>query len=383
MIFSFTQSDISDCYRYLHTIPEPEFCEFKTSDYIYGFLKKLGLSPVKCAKTGIYADICGKEPGKTILLRADIDALPLNEESGVPFCSAHKGYMHACGHDYHMACLLFAAKALAENKNSLKGKVRVLFQPAEEGSGGALPMINEGAADGADMAFAMHTEPLEATGTILYKNGGITASPDDYKVIITGKSGHGAEPEKCINPITIASEIIRRYNKIKETYFKDVQCVTTVCTINSGTLNNIIPETAVITGTARSFDAEIREKLKNILASCARKTATEYGGKCDFIYNALYPPTVNSEAANDILIKAALKTEGITSVKELEKGSMTGDDFSYFAQKVPSSYFKIGVGGKGERYPLHSSKFKIDEKALIIGTKLFVNICLQYMANQN
>ncbi|MBP3362053.1 MAG: amidohydrolase [Clostridia bacterium] len=380
MVFNFSSADISMAYRQLHKIPEPEFKEFRTSEFIWDFLSKSGLKPVKCAGTGIYADIAGKPGKKKILFRADIDALPISEESGVEFASENPGYMHACGHDMHTACLLFAAKTLNDNKDKFCGTVRVLFQPAEEGSGGALPMINEGAAEGVTAAFAMHVEPLESVGTILYKDGGIMASPDDYKILIKGRGGHGAEPEKCINPITAAAKLISRYNKIKEVYFSNTQCVTTVCTVNSGTMNNIIPDTLEMTGTARSFDAETRAKLKKLLEFYAEKTAGEFGADVEFTYNELYPPTISDSLMNEVVIKSALETEGITQIKELEKGSMTGDDFAYFTQLVPSSYFKLGVGGKGNRYPLHSAKFRIDEKALMIGCRLFVNIACRYLS---
>ena len=205
MEFYLNEEEIINSYRYLHTIPEPEWQEFKTSEYICDKLKEFGLSPVKCAKTGIYADIIVKGAQEKILFRADIDALPMSEETGLDFCSENEGYMHACGHDFHVSCLLYAAKILNENKELLKTSVRVVFQPAEEGSGGALPMIEEGVLDGVTAAYAIHAEPMENVGTILYKNGGITASPDDFLIKIYGRGGHGAEPENCINPIIVAS----------------------------------------------------------------------------------------------------------------------------------------------------------------------------------
>lgn len=382
MIFQFTNSDLSKTFRYLHSIPETEWNEVKTSAYIKKKLLEFGMNPIECTKTGVYADIIGgKGEGKMILLRADIDALPIKEESGVEYASKNDGVMHACGHDFHTTCLLYAAKALFDNRDRLKGKVRVLFQPAEEGDGGAEPMIKEGAMGEADAAFAIHADPLESVGTISYRDGGITASPDDYRVVIKGRGGHGANPEKCINPITVAAKIISRYNKIKETYFPDTPCVTTVCTVNSGTLNNIIPDTAEITGTARSFDEVTREKLRKYLEYYAEKTAKEYGAEAEFTYNALFPPCVNDAEMNKTAINAAVKTEGITEIKELKDGLMIGDDFSYFARLVPSSYIRFGTAGKGEKYPLHSSKFKVDEKALIIGCRFFVNVAVEYLKN--
>ncbi len=381
MKYSFDKNDLSKAYKYLHSIPEPEFQEFKTSEFIKSFLTDIGLKPVSCAGTGVYADIKGNaESDKILLIRADIDALPLKEESGVEFAS-NNGYMHACGHDMHTACLLYAAKALCENSECFKGTVRVVFQPAEEGTGGALPMIGDGAADGITAAVAMHVEPLESVGTLVYKDGSITASPDDFKVIIKGKGGHGAEPEKCINPLPAASEIILSFSQIVNDYFRGTDCVVSVCTVNGGSYNNIIPDSVEITGTARAFDSEVRFALRDKLESLSKKIGKEQGVEVEFIYNQLYPPTVNSSEINSIVLKAAEEVDEITKVCKLHKGSMTGDDFAYFAEICPSSYYRFGVGGNGERYPLHSSHFVIDLDALMPACKLMVNTAIKYLNN--
>lgn len=382
MNFSFEENDIIKTYKYLHSIPEPGFQEFKTSEYILEFLTELGLKPVRCAKTGVYADIKGtKTSDKLFLIRADIDALPLDEESGVDFASSNKGYMHACGHDMHTACLLYAAKALCENCNWFSGTVRVLFQPAEEGTGGALPMISEGAAEGVTASIAMHVDPLEALGTLIYRDGSITASPDDFKVNIKGKGGHGAEPENCINPLVAAAEIIKVYSEIKNKYFSDKDCVVSVCTINGGSFNNIIPDNVEITGTARAFEADVRFSLRDKLKELAFETGNKFGVDIEFEYNELYPPTVNSPVINSVVVKASEKITEITNIKSLDRGSMTGDDFAYFAEICPSSYFRFGVGGSGVRYPLHSSKFKIDTSALMPACKLLVYSSIEYLNN--
>lgn len=377
---NFDLSGIIETYRYLHTIPEPAFEEYKTSEYIFDFLKKINLSPKRCAKTGVYADICGKntDNSKMILIRADIDALPIIEDSGVEFCSKNNGYMHACGHDMHTACLLHVAKALSQNKDAFSGTVRVVFQPAEEGIGGAKPMIDEGVLEDVTAGLCMHVDPLADAGTVLYKDGSITASPDDYKLIIKGKGGHAAEPDKCINPVVIASEIIKEYSTLIENHFKGKECVTTVCTCHGGSFNNIIPDTVEITGTVRSFDNNTRYEVKSKLEEIAKQICTYHMAKYEFIYNELYPSTINSHKINEILKFAAENTNGIKSIVELKNGSMTGDDFAYFAQAVPSSYFRFGVGVAGERYPLHSSKFKIDETSLLVGCELIFNTVLKY-----
>ena len=380
MDFSFNENDIINSYKYLHSIPEPEFQEFKTSDYIKNFLYDIGLKPVACANTGVYADIAGSgETDEIFLIRADIDALPLDEKSGVDFSSAHSGYMHACGHDMHTACLLYAAKALVDNREAFKGTVRVLFQPAEEGSGGALPMIKEGAADGVTAAIAMHADPLELVGTVSYLDGSITASPDDFKLIIKGRGGHGAEPENCINPLKAAARIIDAYSAVKDDFFSDDDCVVSVCTVHGGSFNNIIPDSVEITGTARSFDSNIRSLLKDKLKEIAFKTQKELGVSIEFIYNELYPPTVCDRDINSVVIEACRKTEEIKKLVKLSRGSLTGDDFSYFAELCPSSYYRFGVAGDGERFPLHSPYFRIDTSALLPACKIFVYAAIEYL----
>ena len=376
MIYNFNEQDIIKTYEYLHTIPEIGFEEYKTCAFITDFLKNIGLSPVSCLETGVYADIKGeKDNGKLLLIRADIDALPVTELTDAPYKSKHEGVMHACGHDVHMTTLLYAAKVLAENKDKFSGTVRVLFQPAEEGEGGAEPMIQQGAAEGITAAVAMHIDPLEKTGTVTYKNGGITACPDNYKIVVKGKGGHGAEPEKCINPLVIASQVITELTKLKENYFKDRECLLSVCTCSGGTSSNIIPDVVEITGTARAIDNETRYALRDKIEEVADKVCKDLGGKSEFTYYPLYPPIINSEEINNIVVSAAKTTDGVTGIRELDKSFMIGDDFSYFAEKAPSSYFRFGVYGK---YPLHNAKMLPDENALMIGCRLFVNIVQKY-----
>lgn len=377
MIYNFTEQDIIKTYEYLHTIPEIEFQEKETCSFITDFLKKIGLSPVSCLETGVYADIKGeKDNGKLLLIRADIDALPVTELTDVSYKSKHEGVMHACGHDVHITTLLYAAKVLSENRDKFSGTVRVLFQPAEEGEGGAEPMIERGAADGITAAVAMHIDPLNPVGTVIYRNGSITACPDNFAIIIKGKGGHGAEPEKCINPLVIASKIITELSALKENYFMDKECLLSVCTCIGGTASNIIPDFVEITGTARAIDIETRYALRDKIKETADSVCKEMGGKAEFTYCYLYPPTVNDEQMNNIVISAAKKTNGISGIKELEKCFMIGDDFAYFAEKAPSSYFRFGVDGK---YLLHNAKMLPDKKSLMIGCRLFVNIAEEYL----
>lgn len=365
----------------LHATPETDFEEVKTSAFIREKLDEYNISYTVVAKTGIVAVIMGKDNGKTVLLRADIDGLPINDESEFPIKSERKGFMHACGHDIHTTCLLGAAKILNSIRDRLNGNVKLIFQPAEEGSGGALPMIEEGIMENphVDGAFALHVEPLEKTGNIQIKDGSIMASPDDFEIIVRGIGGHGAYPEKSINPLSVCSEILRKYHNIPKKY--NMPCVVTICSINGGSCRNAIPDTAVMTGTARSIDPATRNRLIELLEDIAKKTAKDFNAELDFNFNVLFPPVVNSTSMNNIIKKSAEKLKCIKDVITLDKASMAGDDFAYFAERVPAAYFKLGVGNseKSAVYAIHSPKFMADEEAFTIGSAILAQAAIDFL----
>lgn len=367
----------------LHKTPETDFVEFKTSAFIQSKLREYGIPFEIKATTGIAALIKGGRPGKTVLLRADIDGLPIKEESGVDFKSEHEGYMHACGHDIHATCLLGAAKILNEIKNDISGNIKLIFQPAEEGAGGALPMIEEGIMENPhiDGAFAMHVEPLESTGNIQIKDGSIMASPDDFEIIVHGVGGHGAHPEECVNPLSVGAAILGKYHTLADDY--NLPCVVTICSFNGGSCRNAIPDTAVITGTARSLDPVTRKKLMDLLESIANNTAKEMNASLEFNFNVLFPPVINNAEMNKLVINSAEKLN--INVVRLEKASMAGDDFAYFGERVPASYFKLGVGNKAidACYPIHSPKFKADENALPIGAAIMSQTAIEFLNSEN
>ncbi|MCD8180294.1 MAG: M20 family metallopeptidase [Firmicutes bacterium] len=369
--------------RRLHKTPETDFEEVKTSAFIRQKLEEYNIPYTTAAKTGTVALIKGKAGGKTVLLRADIDGLPITDESDFEIKSERAGYMHACGHDIHTACLLGAAKILNDMRGTLNGNVKLVFQPAEEGIGGALPMINEGILENphVDGAFALHVEPLENTGNIQIKNGSIMASPDDFKIVIHGVGGHASAPQDCVNPVTIGAAVIRELERLNQTVLKDAPCVMTVCYFNGGTCNNAIPQTAEIMGTARSLDNETREMLIDLLETTAAETAKKMGADIDFIFNKLFPPVVNDEQMNDIVCRGAKKLNCVKNIVTLDKPSMAGDDFSYFCERVPGAYFKLGVGNKekGAVYPIHSPKFKADEDAIPIGAAVMAQAAAEFL----
>ena len=373
--------------RHLHRTPETDFEEIKTSSFIRSKLDDYGIPYTTSAKTGTVALIKGKNSNKTVLLRADIDGLPIKDESKFEIKSEREGYMHACGHDIHATCLLGAAKILNDIKDELNGNVKLVFQPAEEGVGGALPMIEDGILENphVDAAFALHVEPLEKTGNIQVKDGSIMASPDDFKIVVHGVGGHASAPEKCVNPVTIGTAIITEFEKLNATVLKDKPCVMTVCYFNGGTCNNAIPQTAEIMGTARSLDNETREMLIELLDKTAHETAKKHGTTIDFTFNKLFPPVVNNSEMNDVIRNSAKKLTCINKVVTLDKPAMAGDDFSYFGENVQSAYFKLGVGHveKGAVYPIHSPKFIADEDALPIGSAILSQTAVDYLDTYN
>ena len=372
--------------RDLHQIPELDFDLPKTSAYVRSVLEKL---PCEVFSPDGHAVCAWFDAGahEAVAFRSDMDALPICEVSGVPFSSRHQGHMHACGHDGHMAMVLELAQYVASVKDRLKKNVLLVFQPAEEGVGGALPMIEDGILENphVDAAFALHVEPLEKTGNIQVKDGSIMASPDDFKIVVHGVGGHASAPEKCVNPVTIGTAIITEFEKLNATVLKDKPCVMTVCYFNGGTCNNAIPQTAEIMGTARSLDNKTREMLIELLDKTAHETAKKHGTTIDFTFNKLFPPVVNNNEMNDVIRNSAKKLTCINEVVTLDKPAMAGDDFSYFGENVPSAYFKLGVGNieKGAVYPIHSPKFIADENALPIGSAILSQTAVDYLDTYN
>lgn len=366
----------------LHQYPETDFNEFKTKSIIERELNKIGIPYQTFAKTGTVGLISGKADGKTVLLRADIDGLPIKEEVDVPYKSKNEGFMHACGHDVHTACLLGAAKLLFDARESFSGNVKLVFQPAEEGVGGAKPMIDEGVLENpkVDAAFALHVEPLEKTGNIQIRDGAIMASPDEFTVKIYGKGGHGSAPHQCTDPISPAALLVNELEKIPRSAVSVFEpCIVSVCSIHAGSCPNVIPSEAVLEGTARAFDETTRKKIATMIEEKVKQICNIYGTKYDFEYRYLYPPVINNAKMNELVENAAKKIPEVKNIIILKHPAMAGDDFSYFAQKVPSAYFKLGVGNDKINFPIHSNRFTIDNSALLTGTKLMAQTAMEFL----
>ena len=377
-------NDLVKIRRELHKIPELAFEEYKTCEFIENELKKLNISYEKPINTGIIATLKGKKGnGKTLLIRADIDALPILEENDLPYKSQNNGKMHACGHDAHIASLLGVCRILKEINYDFYGNIKIVFQPAEEADGGALPMIEKGIMESdpkVDGAVALHVLPTYKTGEIVYKDGSMMASPDDFKIILKGKGGHGAMPELCKNPIYPAGVLVSRLKDIISENFSDPsECVVTVCTINAGTFYNIIPDSVEITGTARSLTNEVREKIEELIEDYTKKVANEFDLKYEYRFNKQYPPVINDSKMNETLVKSANDIKEIKKIVKLEKAFMTGDDFAYFSKEVPGTYFMLGAGNDKINVPLHSTNFEIDENCLHLGAAILSQFALNYL----
>ena len=354
--------------RKLHARPEIAFCETETGKTIKEALDEAGI-PYKSniAKTGIVAKISSGKAGKTLLVRADMDALPVTEETSLPFSSENPGVMHACGHDAHMAAAILAGRILNETKEAWCGSVILAFQPAEETDGGAKPMIDEGILTDhtVDYAIAAHVMPELPVGQIMIKEGSVMASPDDFEITFTGKGGHGASPETAINPITMGERFVSAMQDLADEFSTPIEpCVISICSFHSGTCRNVIPETATISGTFRTLTPTLRQRVAERIETEAKRICIEFGGSYNMDMNLLYPPVINDPQMVKQLRSSAQKVLGPDAVLDRKKASMCGDDFAYFAEAVSSVYFHAGCGDQSRTAPIHSPHFDLNEDVI-------------------
>lgn len=366
--------------REIHQNPELEFEEFKTSELICKRLEEIGVSYTKnIAKTGVVAIIKGNGDGKTIALRADMDALPLEEKSGAEYSSKVNGKMHACGHDAHTAILLSVCEVLNSIKDTFSGNIKFIFQPAEEGVGGAEVMIEEGVLKNPEVSAcaALHVDPCIESGKIAVRSGFVYASPDEFYITIKGRGGHCAEPHLCIDPIIIASELAISIKTIPD---EKINAIVGVTKIEGGTATNIIPDEVKLCGTARSTSFEIRKYLKNMIETKTKEICEKYGADADVNFVELFPPLINDEHIASIIKSAAEEELGSENVL-LGVPTMAGEDFAYFAKEVPSAIFKLGCGNKEKNivHPLHSPMFDIDESCMKTGVRVIVGAALKLL----
>lgn len=365
--------------RELHKNPELSNNEFKTAEFIEGYLKDIGYIPERIAGTGVVAFLdCEKED--SVLLRSDMDALPIEENSDCDYKSKNENVMHACGHDAHMAMLLCAAKVLYKKKDKLSKNVLFVFQPNEEMEGGAQNMINAGILTkyNVSMALGYHVMNEIPAGKVMIKEGALMASPDDFEIIIKGKGGHGSEPHKCIDPVLISSKLIPELNNITEkTIIPGEKQVVHVCQITGGTSSNVIPDNVLIRGTARAFNEDVRNEIPVIMENIIKEITENQGAEYEFKFNFCFPPVVNDAEAVEYVKEKVITSMGHI-VEKWEDGIMAGDDFSFFSKEIPSVYMFLGTGNKekGIDMTLHSSNFNIDESALSVGVGIYISVLL-------
>ena len=380
--------------REIHKFAETGFDNPKTFSFIKNELEKMRLSPQKCGKSGIICDIKGEKEGKTILLRADMDALPIKEEAKCSF-AAKNGNMHACGHDMHTSMLLGAAALLKEHKKEFCGTVRLMFQPAEELLMGANDMINAGALEGVDCAVMLHTmtnTPFEM-GTVIIPNSGVCAPAADYfEIEVLGKGSHGAMPDSSIDPINAAAHIVIALGTIhsREISMFD-KAVLTVGSFNAGNGANVIPDKAFLKGTVRAFDENCRQKIKKRMEEISKHTASAFNARAKLNFYSGCPALVNNaDLVNSakIFIPQIVGKEKTLLQKDLEKENRDNrhraagsEDFAYVSQKVPSIILTIAAGKRedGFEFPLHHPKVTFDEDALCVGSEVYANLALNLL----
>ncbi len=374
--------------RKIHENPELSYNEFQTAKIIAETLRSFNINVKEnVGGTGVIGLLKGTDGKTTIGLRADMDALPVLEENNVEYKSKNNGVMHACGHDAHVAMLLCAAYVLSKHRNELKGNIKFLFQPAEEdgGEGGALPMIEAGALENphVDHVFGLHILNDFPIGTIALKPGPEMACPDSLKIMIHGKGGHGSDPANTIDPIFVGSQIINAVYGIRSRYIDQKEPVTiSICSVHSGTKDNIIPDDLIMGGTVRTFNENIRSKIKKLVNDTVKNISIAYGASAEISFkDNAYPVTYNDPEITEEVVKLL---SGINGIKVVDSGLLLGgEDVSRFLNKAPGTYYFLGTknDAKGLIYSNHSSKFDVDEDYLKFGALSHIDIAM-YFANK-
>ncbi|UFJ39357.1 amidohydrolase [Brevibacillus humidisoli] len=368
--------------REFHRHPELSYAESRTASVVAGMLRQFGLDVREGVNGyGVVADLVGKIPGKTVALRADMDALAIVEETGLPYASEVPGIMHACGHDGHMAALLGAAQILSGMRDRLRGSVRFIFQPAEEiPPGGAIGMIEAGALDGVDVIFGLHLWSEFPVGTFYTTQGPMMAAADLFTVTISGKGGHGGLPHKTVDSLVIASHLVMASQHIVSRQVNPLDSgVVTFGLLQSGSAFNVIADKAVLKGTVRSFDPVVRDLLQGRLEQTAASIAQMYGARIDMDYVRGYPAVINHEREARAAMQEAEPVFGAQHVGIMQP-NMAGEDFAYYLQKVPGAFCFVGAGlPEGPVYPHHHPRFVIDERALPLATEWLCRMALRYV----
>lgn len=376
---------LNDLFRTIHQNPELGKREHATAALIRSRLEELGIEAVPVADTGTLGVLRGGRPGPTVGIRADIDALPITEETGLPYASRNPGVMHACGHDFHTAALLGAAQLLAARREELAGNVKFFFQPDEEGDGGAARMIAGGCMEQphVDAAFCCHVESGIPTGTVSVRSGPICAASNPFSVTLRGRGSHGAKPHLGTDVIVAGAQIITALQTIASRRTSPTEpVVVTVGAFHSGTAGNVLAEEATFTGILRTMGGEARERVKGDFRAIVSGVAAAMGVEAEIRIFESYPGCRNDKAMTDLLRRAAGKVLGPEKVLELAEPSLGTDDFGYFSDAVPGCYYYVGVGSeeKGFTYPNHNPHFAVDPEALPLAAAIHAQVALDFLS---
>jgi len=367
--------------RDLHRIPETAFNEAKTSGYVAERLKRLGLEvQTGIAMHGVVGLLRTGQPGPTLMIRADMDALPITEETGLAFASTHPGAMHACGHDANMSMALGAAAVLTQLKSRFKGNVKFIFQPAEEGPGGAKPMIAAGVMENptVDYAIGCHLWAERAEGCIGVRTGAFMAAMSRFDLKIIGKGGHGAQPHLCVDALEVGTQVVAALQRIVSRHTNPIEpAVVTVGTFHAGTAFNITPAEAVLSGTTRTFNEETWKSWEARIDKVVNGVCASMGAGYELTFTPGYPPTVNDAHMADVVRRCAAQVVGEERVVEPEL-TMGGEDMSFFMKRAPGCYYCIGVGREGAA-PLHNSKFDFNEELMLLGVETHCRVALDLL----
>jgi len=371
--------------RDIHRHPEVGLAEHRTSQLVFDYLKGLGLAPVRVASTGVVATLSGETPGKTIGLRADMDALTVTEQADHDYRSKSPGLMHACGHDGHTAILLGAAKLLTETQDRLVGNVKFIFQPAEEGPGGALPMIQEGAllSPAVDAMLGLHIGTVQYTaGQVALRYGAVCASPDNIEIVLKGKGGHAGHPHAAVDTIVTAGHLIVALQSIVSREIDPAAAVVlSLGTVKGGYRENVIADEVTLTGTVRTLSAEIRSSMPERIERIIKGVCASFRCQYTFTYTQGYPALHNDSVMTALTEEVAQELLGNKNVFQAPSPSMGGEDFSYFAEAVPSCFFMLGAMNEAKDcdYVIHHPKFNFDEDAIPVGMAVLAETALTFL----
>jgi amidohydrolase len=375
-------SEMVEIRRHLHQHPELSFQEKNTAKYIADYYRRLGIDVREnVGGNGVVATINGRLPGKTVGLRADFDALPIQDEKDVEYRSTVPGVMHACGHDGHTATLLVLGKTLHELKDQLPGTIKLIHQHAEEyAPGGAKPMIEDGCLDGVNVIFGTHLWATEKLGKILFKTGSVMAAADRFEIVIKGSGGHGAQPHKTKDAIVAGAQLITDLQQIVSRRVNPIDpAVVTVGSFVADNAFNVIADQAKLIGTVRTFNPEVRDFIESEIEQIVKGVSLSFNCEYEYRFERGYPAVVNHSEETQLLIQCAADIDEVHNVEEIEL-QMGGEDFAYYLEKVKGTFFFTGAAPENAEtlYPHHHPKFDINEKALLIAAKTLASAALHY-----